>query len=113
MTFETPEEMARLLVLGGWREYPNVFKRDARCFYKRFATPARCHCNDDKDGMQVEAALYSRDGAGGIELELCGMLKHGPWLRIQHYALPNKVEGALAAIPAMLRAWEAANNELS
>lgn len=48
---------AATLLADGWREYPNQFRRYARCFYKRFDTPTRCHGNDDKPGVQIQIAV--------------------------------------------------------
>ena len=94
----------------GWREYPNQFKKYARCFYKRFDTPTRCAENDDKFGAQIQIAVS--DGmyhSVSLELELCGGLKDGSWLSIHNYGLPKTVEEVTALIPRLLAIWEAAN----
>lgn len=98
------------LLAAGWREYPNQFKKYARCFYKRFETPSVCSWNADKPGMQIEIAVS--DGFAGcvsLEMELCAGLKDGSGLRIQNYSLPKTVAEVTALIPRMLVAWEAAN----
>ena len=101
------------LLADGWREYPNQFKKYARCFYKRFDTPTRCHGNNDKSGMQIQISVSEHEGRASMELELCAGLKDETWLTIHNYALPKTVGEATALIPRMLAAWESANAELS
>lgn len=94
------------LVDNGWSEYKNGFKPEQRCFYKRFDTPTRCACNDDKPGIQIEIAVT---GDKSFELELIGQLRDGTWLRLLNYYLPKDVQAAVALIPRLLKTWEAAN----
>ena len=96
-----------LLAADGWREYPNSFKKWARCFYKQYDTPTHCACNDDKPGMQIEIAVSD---TGNMEMEIHGQLKDGTWLHIHNYSLPHEVEKVTALIPRMLAVWEAAND---
>ena len=98
------------LLAAGWREYPNQFKKYARCFYKRFDTPTRCHGNDDKPGVQVMIAVSVMETWMSMEIELCAGLKDETWLKIQNYALPKTVKEVTALIPRMLAAWESAND---
>lgn len=97
------------LVADGWREYPNQFRKHARCFYKRFDTPTRCHGNDDKSGMQIQISVSEHEGRASMELELCAGLKDETWLTIHNYALPKTVKDVTALIPRMLAVWESAN----
>ncbi|NBS69448.1 hypothetical protein EBT31_11130 [bacterium] len=110
---ETPAALCSMRLLAdGWREYPNQFKKYARCFYKRFDTPTVCSGNSDKPGMQIEVAVS--DGyAGGVsmEMELCAGLKDETWLKIHNYSLPKTVEEVTALIPRMLAIWESANKD--
>lgn len=96
------------LLADGWREYPDQFKKYARCFYKQFDTPTRCFGNDDKAGVQICVAVSDMDWIS-IEMDLCAGLKDGTWLKIQNYALPKTIKEVTALIPRMLSAWEAAN----
>ena len=103
------------LLAAGWREYPNQFRKYARCFYKRFETPTVCSWNSDKPGMQIEISVsegYAGNGVS-IEMELCAGLKDESGLKIQNYSLPKTVAEVTAIIPRMLAAWEAANGESS
>ena len=104
MTLEKSQP-AETLAADGWRESPNQFKKYARCFYKRFDTPTRCACND-KPGMQIEVAVSD---TGGMEMELCGELRNGTWLKVLNYALPSTVQEVTALIPRLLAVWETAN----
>jgi len=97
------------LLADGWREYPDQFKRYARCFYKRFDSPTRCHGNDDKAGMQLKISFSAHEGRESLELELCGGLKDETWLTILNHGLPRTVDEVTALIPRMLAIWEAAN----
>ncbi len=97
----------RLLAADGWREFPNAFRKYARCFYKRFDTPTRCACNYDKAGMQIEVAVAD---TGGMEMELCGELRDGTWLNVSNYGLPATVQEVTALVPRLLAVWEAAND---
>jgi hypothetical protein len=108
---ETPAALCSMRLLAdGWREYPNQGRKYARCFYKNFETPTRCHGNDERPGVQIEISVS--DGyAGGVsmEMELRAGLKDETWLNIQNYALPKTVEAVTALIPRLLAMWETAN----
>jgi hypothetical protein len=97
------------LLAQNWRECPNQFKKNARCFYKRFETPTRCRCNDDKAGMQLELAVWEHGGVESCELELSGELSDGTWIHLHNHGLPKDLDAVLALIPRMLATWEAAN----
>lgn len=99
------------LLADGWREFPDQFKKYARCFYKCFDTPTRCHGNDDKPGVQVTIAVSELDGRMSMEMELCAGLKDETWLKIQNYALPKTVKEVTALVPRMLAVWESANTQ--
>jgi hypothetical protein len=90
----------------GWKEYPNRFKPHARCFYKRYNTPTRCSCNDDKEGMQVCVNYYKHDDNESFEIELCGEANDGTWLELKNYSLSSDIEKAIAVIPRLLATWE-------
>jgi len=97
------------LIFDGWREYPDGSRKYARCFYKRFSTPTRCACNDDKDGMQAMIAVSEFAGRTSMELELCGELKDGTWLKIENYSLPKTAKEVAALVPRLLFLWESTN----
>lgn len=102
--------MCNDLIADGWREYPNQFKKYARCFYRQFDAPSVCSGNPDKPGMKIEISVG--DGYAGIvsmEMELCAGLKDGTWLKIQNYGLPKTVAEVRELIPRMLLMWESAN----
>lgn len=93
----------------GWREYPDQFRKYARCFFKRFETATRCACNDDKPGIQVCCAESEGfEGRPSYELDIVGQLPNGTWIKLHQYSLPNEVNGALAFVPQLLAMWEAA-----
>ena len=94
------------LLADGWREYPDQFKKYARCFFKRFNTPTRCSGNDDKPGMQIQISVSEFNGLVSMELELCAGLKDDTWLKIQNYALPRTVKEVTDLIPRILVMWE-------
>lgn len=107
----TVEQCVTELISLGWREYPNQFKDYARCFYKQFDTPTRCHGNDDKPGVQIQISVS--DGYAGsvsMEMELRAGLKDETWVKIQNYSLPKTIDDVIALIPRMLATWEAAAN---
>jgi len=90
----------------GWLKFRNRLKPHAQCFYKRFATPTRCNCNNDKEGMQVCVNVYELNGVFSFEIDLCGEAKGGTWLELKNYSLSPNIEEALAAIPRLLATWE-------
>lgn len=90
----------------GWREYPDHFRKHACCFFKRFKTPTRCLCNTNKDGMQVCVAVSNFNGGESYEIDLCGQIANGTWVKLHQYALPEKIEDGIAMIPQLLAAWE-------
>lgn len=98
------------LVMDGWREYPNQFKKYSRCFYKRFATATRCHRNDDKPGVQIELSVCEHEERISVEIELTAGLKDETWLKLGNYCLPNNLAQAYMLIPRLLHIWEAGNN---
>jgi len=99
------------LLANGWREYPNQFRKYARCFYKQFNTPTCCHGNNNKPGVQIRISVSEHEGRTSMELELCAGLKDETWLRIHNYALPKTVKDVTALIPRMLTMWESANEK--
>ncbi len=100
------DHMVSKLIDDGWIEYPDSLRKYARCFYKRFDTPTRCHCNDDKAGMQVRCAVSEIQGSVSYELDLCGKLADGTWIKLHQWAMPEDIAQGLAVIPRMLAAWE-------
>jgi hypothetical protein len=94
------------LTENGWREYPDQFRK-ARTFYKRFDTPTKCNCNNDKDGMQVCIAVSEFQGRTSLELDLCGELPDESWVKLLNYGFrePN-IETVVASIPRLLATWE-------
>lgn len=96
----------KTLIENGWKEYPDPFRKYARCFYKRIQTPTRCSGNDDKDGIQVCLSVSEYGGRESIELEICAGLKDETWIKLLSYSLPGGVDAALAAIPRMIATWE-------
>jgi hypothetical protein len=102
-------DVAKQLLADGWREYPNGFKKHARCFYKRFDTPTACFGNRPKPGVCIEIAVSEREGQASMEMELCAGLSDKTWVKILNYSMPKTVHGVVAAIPRILKAWEAMN----
>lgn len=104
-----------LLEREGWREYPDQFRKYARCFFKRFDTPTRCRCNDGKAGMRVCVAVSHHEKCWSYEIDLCGELPDGTWIKLHNYGMPSDIEAGLAAIPRLLATWEfiAANAKAS
>lgn len=107
------EILVSKLVDYGWIEYPDAFRKYARCFYKRFDTQTRCRCNYNKAGMQVCCAVSELQGRIDCELELCGELSDGTWAGLRQWAMPNDLDQVLAAIPRMLATWEHIANSSS
>jgi hypothetical protein len=95
-----------LLKREGWREYPDQFRKYARCFYKRFDTPTRCRCNDDKAGMQVCVAVSHHEKRWSYEIDLSGELPDGTWVKLHNWCMPEKLKDGLATIPRLLATWE-------
>lgn len=108
------KEIINLLEITGWKSYPDQFRKEATCMYKRFDTPTRCKCNDDKAGLQVCLSVSEFEHMSGksasIELDICGELRDGSWVKLLNYGFGSDINKALAAIPSMLAAWETLNN---
>lgn len=92
---------------NGWKEYPNGFKRYARCLYRNFNTKTPCCLNNEKNDIQIEISV-SEDGA--MELELNGQMKDCTWFKIFNYCLPKDSGKVVELIPRMLTIWEVAAN---
>lgn len=104
------EKQARLDLIDhlgsdGWREYPDQFKKYARCFFKSFPTKTRCFSNDDKPGIQICVSVSE----SSYEMDLEGGLKDGTWMKIHQWAMPEDYVAGLSLIPRMLKTWEAMN----
>jgi hypothetical protein len=91
----------------GWREYPDQFRPQSRFFAKRYPTPTRCHCNDDKAGAQIELHVSEWRGGESMELQITAGLADGTWVKLQNYGLPKDVHSVIALIPRLLATWEA------
>lgn len=106
-------KIADYLIQNGWREYPDQFRKYAKCFYKRFDTPTRCHCNSEKGGIQVCIAVSNLKDFGHdkdtYEIDLHGELADGTWIRLLNHGMPDDIEEGIGKIPRMLNLWEAAN----
>ena len=87
-----------------WREYPNQFSPASRCFYRRFDTPTRCACNDDKPGIQLCIAVSDRN----FEIDLVGELPDGTWIKFQQWSMPHGYHVVKRLVPRLLALWEAA-----
>ncbi len=105
------QSIIKRLLADGWKEYPDAFKSYAQCFYKQFDTKTRCHCNHDKEGIQVCCAVSNFNSVTRFELELCGELQDGTWVKLLQYGLPEDIDAGLRLIPRMLDAWETIANK--
>lgn len=94
------------LKADGWIECQDMFRKYATCLYKRFDTPTRCACNDDKPGMQVCVAVSHHDKFMSYEIDLTGELLDGSWIKLHNYSLRQDIEKGLATIPKLLATWE-------
>jgi hypothetical protein len=98
---------------NGWKEYPDRLRSQTRCFYKRFDTPTRCHCNDDKDGISVCAGVSNWDGGSqSVELDITGELPDESWIQLKGYGFKRDpdINTIIASIPRLLAAWEVLAN---
>ena len=102
----TKDSIPALLLSDGWKEYPDQFRKYARCFFKRFETPTRCACNNDKEGMQVCVSVSEYDGRASYEIDLHGELPDETWIKLQNHGMPNDIKAGLATIPRLLATWE-------
>jgi hypothetical protein len=90
----------------GWTECPNALQPEARCFFKRYATPTLCRLNDDKPGMQVCIAIHEWPDSWGFNIELQSELPDGTWMKLHHHGFPQDIAAGLASIPRLLSTWE-------
>ena len=104
------EETCNLLIADGWREYPDQFRKESRCFYKRFDTPTRCFGNSDKNGIQIQCSVSQFREFVSYELEIVAGLSDETWFTLHNYSLPKDVRDGLKLIPRMLNAWETVAN---
>lgn len=93
------------LTADGWKKFDDRLTRADAAYWRRFDTPTRCAHNEDKDGLQVCAYVYSHDGRESVELDLYGGLQDGSAVKMQAYAHAD-LDAALASIPRLLAAWE-------
>lgn len=98
-TFET-------LTSQGWKEYPDQFRKYARCFFKRFSTPTRSCGNADKEGQQVCIAVSEHEGVESLEIVIYGGLPDDSAITLHNYGLPKDVNVVLALTPRLLSTWE-------
>ena len=97
---------------NGWKEWADPFRKYARCFYKRFETPTRCHCNNDQEGIQICIAVSNLKDFGHdkdtYEIDLHGELSDETWLHLKIHGCPDDIEEGILKIPRMLVLWELA-----
>jgi len=93
------------LLADGWKKWSDTSHRWS--YYKRFDTPTRCKCNDDKAGIQVCVAMYER----GYEISLFGELPDETWIELKQWVMPKDIKKGLAKIPRLLATWEFIANE--
>ena len=107
------QEIIKRLTSNGWVAYPDQF-RTATCLFKRYATPTRCHCNDEKDELQVCIAVSEFEHMSGnqvsIEVDAAGELGDESWVKLLNYSFGSDLDKALGSIPRLLAAWEVMNN---
>lgn len=103
------DQTLTFLLDDGWREYPDALKPYARCFFKRFETPTRCHCNDDKPGIQV--CISASKDSDRYEIRLSGELKDGTWIELHQWAIAEPIEKGVHLIPRLISTWEFINKE--
>ncbi len=94
------------LASEGWREYPDQFRKYARCMFKQFDTPTRCACNSDKEGMQVCIAVSEWQGKESYEIDMHGQLADWTWIKLHNHGMPEDIKAGLATIPRLLATWE-------
>lgn len=105
------EEICNYLLNDGWKEFPDVFRKESRNFAKHFETETPCFGNDRQGEIQVVISVSTWNGSSSYEIELCGEGKDGTWFKVLNYALPENIEDGIKLIPRMLAAWEVlANN---
>lgn len=90
----------------GWTECRDQFRPEARCFFKRHATPTRCALNDDKPGMQVCIAIHTHEQWWSFSIEVHGQLVDGTWIKLHQHGFPADLEAGLASISRLLSTWE-------
>lgn len=106
------------LAASGWTKFPVADRgRHEENWAKRFDTPTECNCNTGKR-MQVVAYIWPEHGKGtgrGVELELSAELPCGKWVCFKSYSLREQElpEHAEIHCHMLLRAWEAAANEVA
>jgi len=110
-------DMREFLEENGWREYPDPLSETAIAYYKQYETKTRCHCNDEKSGIQVAIRLYppiKLDTTPPLdpayEIELCGELKDGTWFKLHQWSIREDIDVGIKIIPRLLAAWECAAN---
>jgi hypothetical protein len=93
---------------NGWTQYRDhlTLDKSSTFFAKRFETPTRCACNDEKSGMQVCIRVTSRAMADSYEMAIRGELPDGTWIEFLNYSLPENIEKTISKIPRLLAAWE-------
>lgn len=108
------QEIVTRLTSDGWVAYPDRDWETTVRLYKRFETLTRCHCNDDKEGIQVCLSVSEHQRMSGkstsIELDVCGELKDESWVKLLNYGFGSDIDKVLASIPRLLAAWETLNN---
>lgn len=104
-----------LLLADGWKEYKDGrHPLSTHNLYKRFDTPTRCACNDDKKGMQVTIHLYPAGRYPNLttvpesmEMEIAGQLPDESWYKVHAWCLdPISLETVNKTIPRLLAGWE-------
>lgn len=98
------------LLEDGWKEFKNPFSDNQISLAKAFEGYEKCYCNAPKN-KQVEIYKhgYAYGSEGGFEVEVCGELPDGEWVRLTAYGLCplNSTKASLEEkVIELLKAWD-------
>ena len=59
--------------------------------------------------MQICVAVSEYDGKESYEIDLCGEIKDGSWIKLHNWATPDDFNEGSKIIPKLLATWEFIN----
>lgn len=102
-----PNKVRSFLSSNGWVKYTS-FGKPIWC--KRFDTPTRCKCNDDKSGVQIVIKEHEFDGWLSCSIDLTAKKQDDEWVEISIYGISDGlIEMLDRQCHQLLAAWEAMN----
>jgi hypothetical protein len=110
---EKLEALCQILLDNDWKESPDIFMKNSRCFFKKFEALAECNTNGKGNGIQVCVSVsnyraYDHD-TQSVEVNISAEHKDESWIEIKNYGViivPENIEEVNKLAGRLVKTWE-------